>query len=133
MNESSPAHVSALLVTLLSGFILAQSAQADIFQWEYINPGDHTLGKRQSAILAADGAGVNAIPGANLGSLTLPVAYLIGADLTGATARFANLTEAELSNANLTNVDFSGAVDEYNSYPTLLTGANLTRANASGA
>src|SRR3954468_3045373 len=103
MTKHWTVDIVASLVTLLGGFILAQSARADIFQWEYINPGDHSLGKRQSTTLAIGGAGVNALPGGHLMSLNLGKAYLIGADLTGGTARFANLTEAELSNANLTN------------------------------
>ena len=42
----------------------AAGAQADIFQWEYINPADPSQGKRQSTTLAPDGAGVDAVPGA---------------------------------------------------------------------
>src|SRR5688500_19944182 len=65
-------------------FAFANSAHADIFQWEYINPADPSQGKQQSTTLAPDGAGVDAVPGANLSGLNLTKAYLIGADLTNA-------------------------------------------------
>ena len=61
----------------------ATAARADIFQWEYINPADPSQGKQQSTTLAPDGAGVDAVPGANLFNRNLTMAYLIGADLTG--------------------------------------------------
>jgi hypothetical protein len=44
---------------------VASAARADIFQWEYINPADPSQGKRQSTTLAADGAGVDAVPGSD--------------------------------------------------------------------
>src|SRR5262245_18638751 len=59
---------------------------ADIFRWEYINPADPSQGKRQSTTLAPDGAGVDAVPGAVLDHRDLTMAYLIGADLSGANA-----------------------------------------------
>src|SRR5262245_30227839 len=91
-------------------FALATAAHADIFQWEYINPADPSQGKRQSTTLAPDGAGVDAVPGANLSGIRdLTMAYLIGADLTSASAPWANLTNADLSQANLTNASFFGA------------------------
>jgi hypothetical protein len=42
------------------------AAHADIFQWEYVNPSDPSQGKQQSTTLAAGGAGVDAVPGANI-------------------------------------------------------------------
>src|SRR5690349_12059778 len=39
--------------------LAASQASADIFQWEWVDPGDHTLGKRQSTTLCPDGAGVS--------------------------------------------------------------------------
>ena len=90
-----------LCVNLLSLVAFAASARADIFQWEYINPADPSQGKRQSTTLAPDGAGVDAVAGAELSYRNLMMAYLIGADLTGADGGFANLTNADLSQANL--------------------------------
>ena len=76
--------VTASLATLLALFCPTPVARADIFQWEYINPANPSLGKQQSTTLAPDGAGVNAVPGANLSNRNLTMAYLIGADFIGA-------------------------------------------------
>ena len=110
------------LVGLL--FASAASVRADIFQWEYINPGNPALGKQQSTALCPDGAGKNAVPGAYLVLGDLTMAYLIGKDLNGANAPGANLTNADLSQANLTNATFQSAT---------LTGANLSGAEVRGA
>ena len=93
---------TASLSTLLAIFALAPLARADIFQWEYINPADPSHGKQQSTMLCPT-ARASAVPGANLYSRNLTMAYLIGADLSGAGAGDANLTHADLSLANLTN------------------------------
>src|SRR5262245_56681893 len=81
--------------------IAVRVARADIFQWEYVNPADPSQGKRQSTTLCWSGAGVDAVPGANLSYLYLPMAYLDGADLTNAYGLSANLTKASLVGANL--------------------------------
>jgi hypothetical protein len=95
--------VTASLATLLALFAPAPVARADIFEWEYINPANPGEGKQQSTTLTPGGAGVNAVPGANLLDRNLTMAYLIGANLTGVLASGANLTNAELSQANLTS------------------------------
>ncbi len=102
----------------------AGTARADIFQWEYINPADPGQGKQHSTMLTPGGSGVNAVPGADLHSRNLTMAYLIGANLTNAYCDYANLTNADLSQANLTNVGIRF---------TTLTGANLTGADVRGA
>jgi uncharacterized protein YjbI with pentapeptide repeats len=99
-------------------------ARADIFQWEYIDPVDPSQGKQQSTTLAPDGAGVDAVPGADLSSRDLTMAYLIDADLTDAWALGANLTNADLSQANLTNANFGNAT---------LTGADFAATEVRGA
>ena len=104
--------VTASLATLLAIFAPTPVARADIFQWEYINPANPSQGKQQSTTLAPDGAGANAVPGANLSYRNLTMAYLIGADLTRHDTRVrANLTNADLSQANLTNAYFGDIVD----------------------
>jgi uncharacterized protein YjbI with pentapeptide repeats len=113
-----------LCVNLLSIVVFAWPAQADIFQWEYINPADPSQGKRQSTTLAPDGAGVDAVPGANLAGRNLTMAYLIEADLTGAYGPYANLANADLSQTNLTNAWFGAAT---------LTDADFTGAVVQGA
>jgi uncharacterized protein YjbI with pentapeptide repeats len=108
----------------------ASPAHADIFQWEYINPADPNQGKRQSTTLAPDGAGVNAVPDADLSNRNLDMAYLIGADLSGVNfSAFlpnpaSSLTDADLSQGNLTNASF---------YGTTLTGADFGGAEIRGA
>ncbi|MEX0642659.1 MAG: hypothetical protein WD468_08150 [Pirellulales bacterium] len=62
-------------LALLALFAPAPFARADIFEWEYINPANPALGKQQSTTLAPDGAGVNDVPGANLLSRNLTMAY----------------------------------------------------------
>ena len=63
MTKRSTTLASASLATLLALFAPTPVARADIFQWEYINPANPSLGKQQSTTLAPDGAGVNAVPG----------------------------------------------------------------------
>jgi hypothetical protein len=71
-------------------FCIASAAvRADIFQWEYIDPGNPSQGKRQSATLCVDGADQVPAPESSLyGNLTM--AYLIGADLRTSFADSAN-------------------------------------------
>src|SRR5262245_46310953 len=81
-NNHRSAIIAASLATLLALVASGPTARADIFQWEYINPANPSLGKQQSSTLAPDGAGVNAAPGADLSYRNLTMAYLIGADLS---------------------------------------------------
>src|SRR5262245_16586754 len=88
----------------------APIARADIFQWEYINPADRSQGKRQSATLAPDGAGVDAVPDASLAGRNLTMAYLIGADLQNADFWQATLTDADFSGADVRGANFASFV-----------------------
>jgi uncharacterized protein YjbI with pentapeptide repeats len=115
-----PRRVLQIAAALLPLTGLASPGHADIFQWEYINPADPNQGKRQSTTLAPDGAGVDAVPGAILGYRDLTMAYLVGADLSGAIGPNAKMTNADLSQANLTNAEFNGVT---------LTGADLSLAH----
>jgi uncharacterized protein YjbI with pentapeptide repeats len=116
-------------------FAFSNASRAGIFQWEYINPADPSQGKQQSTTLAPDGAGVDLVPGANLGSRNLTMAYLIGADLSGANfsasfqAPSTVLTDADLSQANLTNASFYLAVLTYADFG----GADVRGANFGSA
>ena len=109
-------------VCLLSlvGFLLvlcSTTARADIFQWDWINPADHGLGKFRSSTVTPGGSGVSAVPNANLTSRDLSQAYLIGTNLTSANLSNSILTNADLSGANLTNAWIFSAN---------LTGTNFT-------
>ena len=99
---------------------LTTIARAGIYQWEYVNPGDPSQGKQQSLVLTPGGAGVDAVPKANLSGLNLTNAYLIGANLNQADLTTTILTNADLSQANITDT----LLDR-----TTLTNANLTGAN----
>jgi uncharacterized protein YjbI with pentapeptide repeats len=86
-------------------------ARADIFQWKYINPADPSQGKRQSTTLAPGGAGVDALPGAEVTRRDLTIAYLIGANLSGADLSDACvlLDGCIVLHTDLTDADFTGA------------------------
>jgi uncharacterized protein YjbI with pentapeptide repeats len=86
------------------------AARAGIFQWEYINPLDPSQGKQQSTTLVPDGAGVDAVPGANLSNRNLTMAYLVRKDLTNSNLSQANLTNADFTSATLTGVNFTDAI-----------------------
>jgi uncharacterized protein YjbI with pentapeptide repeats len=141
---------TASLASLLIAFATAPCARADIFQWQYINPANPSLGKQQSTTLCVGGAGSNAVPGAYLGSRNLTKAYLISANLTQAhfgggggiydTSPAATLIGADFSHANLTNADFSGYLGFDPNDPGVyyylgadLTDASLMQATLTGA
>ena len=113
---------SGAVITALSLLLAAWHARANINQW-MISGGSLV----QSTTACQDGAGVNAVPNANLANLDLTKAYLIsdnltGADLTNATLVTAIATNGTLTNANLSGTDFTSGT---------LTNANLTGANLS--
>ena len=113
-------------------------ARADIFQWEYINPADPSQGKQQSTTLAPDGAGVDAVPGADLTFHDLTMAYLNGADLSNATLiatslRNASLNGVDLFEANLTAIALGGWYEPVIHFASDLTSADLSQANLRNA
>ncbi len=118
---ASPMQLTGLWPLLM---LLAIPARADIYQWEYVDPLDPSLGKQQSATLAPGGAGVDAVPGADLRFKDLTKAFLIGLDLHETSFLRATLTDADLSQADLTDADLSRAT---------LSAANLIGAKVRGA
>src|SRR5262245_32434942 len=100
-RRSRVLQIAAALFPLVA---FAASARADIFQWEYVNA--KSQAKRQSTTLCLGGAGVDAVPGANLVSRDLTTAYLIRADLANAYGSSVNLRDADLSQANLAGISF---------------------------
>jgi uncharacterized protein YjbI with pentapeptide repeats len=93
---------------------LACTARTDIFRWEYINPADHSQGKQKSTLLAPGGAGVDAVPGADLSSRDLTMADFIAI----------GLQNVNFSSSVLTGADFSSdirASGVLNTDPPLLT------------
>jgi hypothetical protein len=113
-----------LAVGLLAFITTILPAPADIYEWEYIDEQQHWLNKQQSAALVPNGAGVDAVPGADLSSLDLTKAYFRPAsfheaDLTGAIIReafffFAPITSSQLYSTasyqagNLTGISLIG-------------------------
>ncbi|MCY2955010.1 MAG: pentapeptide repeat-containing protein [Planctomycetota bacterium] len=98
------ARVSAVVLAGLLTFSLAQQAAADIYQWEWVDPGDPSQGIRQSSTVCPGGAGVFAQPGAELWDRDLTQAHLTGANLTGA-----SFGDGSHEPATLANADFTGA------------------------
>jgi uncharacterized protein YjbI with pentapeptide repeats len=94
----------ALICALAFASFLAAVARADIYQWQWVNPADHSQGKQPGTTCCPGGAGVSAAPGADLDSRNLTQGYLIGANLTGT-----DLNSDTLSNADLTNAIVQGA------------------------
>lgn len=94
---------------------------ADIFEWEYIDPADHWLGKQVSTQLLTAKV---AEPGADLIFLDLTRAYLHNRDLTGADVSEADLTQAFLSGAILRDADLSDS---------FFTGADLNGVDFTGS
>jgi uncharacterized protein YjbI with pentapeptide repeats len=106
-------------VLFLAGACIGPTAWADIYEWEYVNPGNPSLGKRQSNTLTPGGSGLNAAPGEQFNNRNLTQAYFIGADLyrssfyndnlTNADFSAANLTDASIRNSTVTGATFQGA------------------------
>jgi uncharacterized protein YjbI with pentapeptide repeats len=126
-----PRELAALVVAWAA---LVSPVCGDIYEWEYIDPSDPFLGKKQSNVLTPDGAGKVLEPDVNLSSLDLTKGWFVGADLTGANFSNSLLDEADLAyvsleNASLQNASLAGA-DLFLAY---LDAANLTGANLQGA
>ena len=129
--------IAAAMFSLVA--FTAASGRADIFQWEYINPANPSLGKQQGTTLAPDGAGVDANLNADLAGRDLTKAYLSGAIFSYGSyrttygdilvefqyrVRAANLAGTNLSQSDLTNSEFAA---------TTLTDADFTDADIRGA
>jgi probable HAF family extracellular repeat protein len=131
--KCSTLFIAASLAAVPAIYLPMPRAHADIFQWEYINPANPALGKKQSTTLCPDGADAIAATGANLYYRNLTKAYLIGANLSDATAGVTNFSNADLSHANFSNVSFTGSTVDDWYVGSNLNGANLTQANLSRA
>lgn len=92
---------------ILSSIALAASfARADIYQWEWVDPNDHSLGKQQSSILCPDGAGADPNVYMNLFGRDLTQAYLFGFNLDDVAFSGTILDNAYMANAHLDEVAF---------------------------
>lgn len=81
-------------------------AGAEIYEWEYIDPLNPSLGRQASStVLSTE----DPVPRVDLRYTALPKAYLAGADLTAAAFRQADLTNADMYGANLSAATFREA------------------------
>lgn len=118
-----------LLAAFASVSLGNQLARGDIFEWDWIDPLHQLAGKYATGTVVPGGAGVSAVPGADLQQRNLSKAYLISADLNNANLRSAVLDHADLTGANLNNASlmthrWTGAV---------LSGASILNANFANA
>jgi uncharacterized protein YjbI with pentapeptide repeats len=113
-------------VSLLLLIIFADSARADVFQWEYVNPADASQGKRQSTTLAPDGAGVDAMPAADLSNRDLTMAYLIGSEVQNASFYRARLTDADFTSAVIRGASFRPRSSTCSPFCGFLSGTGIT-------
>ena len=140
--KSYSSQKACILTCLLA--ITITSASADIFQWEWVDPADHSKGKQQSTTLCPNGAGLDPAPGAYLGDRDLTQAYLADMDLNQIYCDMSVLNNADFSGTDLTeatfwvtqlfDADFTGAnMRGVNLYGSRLVDANLTGANLTNA
>jgi len=115
--NTPPSQLALLLGCIL---VFSNSAVADVFQWEFINPSDPSLGKQMSSTLAPGGAG------ANLNSIT----SLLGRDLTKAFLFRANMRQYRVRTTIL-NDAYLAEADMFNLQgdETVARGADMSRSN----
>jgi len=93
-----------IVVSLLLLLSAASPTKADIYEWAYVNSSDPSQGVKPSSMLCPGGGGVSAVPGADLYSVNLTQAYLLGANLSSGT-----LTNVNLKRATVAGVYFRGS------------------------
>jgi uncharacterized protein YjbI with pentapeptide repeats len=119
--------------------LLASAASGDIYQWQWVDPNDHSLGKTQSNILCPDGAGISPAPQVFWDQRDLNQAYLFQSDLSHGFLNNDNLVNAYLSRSNLTSLlclgcSFSAAdLSQVNARHFYFDQGKLDGANLAGA
>jgi uncharacterized protein YjbI with pentapeptide repeats len=109
----------ARLLTLALVAVFAGAAEAQIYQWEWVDPEHPELGKQQSSTLCPDGAGLTVGDYSRFSYIDLTKAYLIGSNAVRAGFNYSTLIDADLSHSVLPGVGFQ---------QTDLTGATLREA-----
>lgn len=99
--------ISVILLVLIAS-LHAPSVFAQVYQWEYRNPNNPSLGKRESLRLAPGGATARLDFESGLHGLDLTRAYLAGADLAEFRVRSTILDDAYLADANLYKLQGDG-------------------------
>jgi uncharacterized protein YjbI with pentapeptide repeats len=134
MSLDARARILAPLVAALCCIAQVTPLRADIFQWEYVDPLNPALGKRQSSALTPEGAGVVTENEAVLTGRDLTKAYLYKVQADRARFDSANLTDAYLAKSSLVEARFDSAVLTGADFSNAsLTGVNFTHANLTGA
>lgn len=125
------------------------SAGADIFEWEFIDPGNPSLGKRESTILLTHAvigqfldlqgfdlkkaylrnAGINL---SEFNGADLTEAYLVGADVSSTTFNNAVLLNADLTDANIVGANFNNTVSSGFTFAQLASTASFKQNGLSG-
>jgi uncharacterized protein YjbI with pentapeptide repeats len=90
------AHIFALLP-----LFAAATARGDVYQWQWVDPNDHSLGKTQSGTFCPGGAGATAGPGSAFSGRDLTQAYLDSFNLSGSSWFSTTLNDAYFGKANL--------------------------------
>lgn len=123
--------ISVLVLCLVT--LHSSSVKADIYQWQWIDPSNESLGREASGDLAPDGAGRLAVPGVDFASDNLTKAWLPRVDLTGADLRRTNLSNADLSGANLTGARmFEARLQDAYLTDAIINGAFMERTTSRG-
>ena len=125
---------AAFLFTLLSAILVLTSAShADIFEWQWVDPLDHSQGKKESNILCPGGAGLVPEPGMVGNWADLTKAYLIGFVLSDTYFFRSTLTDADFTGSDLTGAYFGRASLNGTSFAgTTITGAGFLGATDLG-
>ena len=109
-----------------------------MFEWEYVDPANPGLGKRESSTLAPDGAFVD-LTFPSLVRLDLTKAYFFGARLQQFRMGRTILNEAYLAEANMYNLQGNGLIArgadmaKSNLERARLVGADLSMTSFAGA
>lgn len=114
----------AVVPAMLSVLIVSPAVLGNIYQWEWVDPADHSQGRQASSTLSPDGAGLVPQPGLDAYNKNLTQAWLSGTNLTDAYFDEATLTDADFTGANLTYIYVRDAT---------LTNADFTDATIAGA
>lgn len=122
---------AALLVCVT---VLPPKANGQIYEWEYVDPSNPSLGKKQSTILVPDGHVANLNSAFGLFGHDLTKAYLPAVQIPNYIIRTTQLNDALLTGANMTsvtgeNLQAQGA----DLSQAILRQANLEDSNLSGA
>lgn len=124
-----PKTIFLMAAGLAATAALSDIARADVYKWEYIDPSNPHAGKRASAVVAQDGAGLVPGPGVDWSFHNLTSAYLDQVDLRQAKLEGTRLESATLRGANLAGAEISTHSNAFDVAIADLRNADLHGAN----